>query len=468
MLLKLPLLSREIPAQNTTAVLPHYALLTISALACAVAAQGGYYLPGRVVVAVMVAGALVLALRTQPWSRSDAGLVLLSCTGLAVWAVARAVMGGFPVAAIPTVVTLACLAGAVVVIGRIDSGQRELCAVAAVGVGVLIAITGWIGAAWRIQPWALPVQGIWRASSTLTYANAAAAMLASLSVLACGLLLARPRSLARAAATYALLVGLAATLSRGGLVAMLAGLLLLSVLAGVRATAWHLAPAIAGATVAFGALIGSLPAPAQPRPILAVLGLVVGLMITLALTRLPHRVRAAAVAATLALVTVGFATQIVAGQTMQVLIGDRANLDSMGRSGAAHAAMRMVAARPILGVGPGQARFQWAAADGREVVARYAHNEYLQVLVELGAIGLILLLAVLAAMAIHVRRGRADAQPPMIWAGAVAALAALLVHSGFDFLWQLPVIPLTGGLLVALASPVTSKNHAITIGKEQR
>jgi len=353
----------------------------------------------------MVGGALVLALRTQPWSRSDAGPVLLSCTGLAVWAVARAVMGGFPIAAIPTVVTLACLAGVVVVMRRIDSGQRELCAVAAVGVGGLIAITGWIGVTWRIQPWALAVQGIWRASSTLTYANAAAAMLASLSVLACGLLLARPRSLTRAAAAYLLLVGLGATLSRGGLLALLAGLVLLGVLAGVRATAWHSAPAIAGATVAVGALIGSLPAAAQPRPILAVLGLVVGLMITLALTRLPDRVRAAALAATLALVTAAFATQIMAGQTMQVVVGDRANLDSMGRSGAAHAAVRMVAGRPLVGVGPGQARFQCAAEDGREVVARYAHNEYLQVLVELGAIGLILLLAVLAAIAINVRRG---------------------------------------------------------------
>lgn len=56
----------------------------------------------------------------------------------------------------------------------------------------------------------------------------------------------------------------------------------------------------------------------------------------------------------------------------------------------------------------------------------------------------------------------------MIWAGAVAALAALLIHSGFDFLWQLPVIPLTGGLLVGLTSPVTSKYHAIPTGKEQR
>ena len=153
---------------------------------------------------------------------------------------------------------------------------------------------------------------------------------------------------------------------------------------------------------------------------------------------------------------------------MQALVDNRANLDSMGRSGAAHAAVRMVASQPLVGVGPGQARFQWTNQNGREVVARYAHNEYLQVLVELGAIGLILLLAVMAAIAINARRGRVDAQPPAIWAGAVAALGALLIHSGFDFLWQLPVIPLTGGLLVGLTSPVISKNHATPTGKEQR
>jgi hypothetical protein len=29
----------------------------------------------------------------------------------------------------------------------------------------------------------------------------------------------------------------------------------------------------------------------------------------------------------------------------------------------------------------------------------------------------------------------------------------MIVHSGFDFLWQLPVIPLTAALLVGLAGP---------------
>ena len=40
-----------------------------------------------------------------------------------------------------------------------------------------------------------------------------------------------------------------------------------------------------------------------------------------------------------------------------------------------------------------------------------------------------------------------------LWAGAIAATAAFLLHSGFDFLWQVPAIPLTVGALAGLAVP---------------
>jgi hypothetical protein len=39
------------------------------------------------------------------------------------------------------------------------------------------------------------------------------------------------------------------------------------------------------------------------------------------------------------------------------------------------------------------------------------------------------------------------------WAGASAAVTALAVHSGFDFLWHPAVLPLLGGLLCGLAAP---------------
>jgi hypothetical protein len=45
-------------------------------------------------------------------------------------------------------------------------------------------------------------------------------------------------------------------------------------------------------------------------------------------------------------------------------------------------------------------------------------------------------------------------RPPALWAGCAAGLGAMTVHSGLDFLWQLPVIPLTGALLAGLAGPL--------------
>lgn len=82
---------------------------------------------------------------------------------------------------------------------------------------------------------------------------------------------------------------------------------------------------------------------------------------------------------------------------------------------------------------------------------RYVHNEYLQVLVELGAVGLLLTLGVVAAALIAMWRGRGTS----LWAGAMAAVVVVLVHSGFDFLWHLPVVLLVAGLCAGLGFPST-------------
>jgi 4-amino-4-deoxy-L-arabinose transferase-like glycosyltransferase len=48
-------------------------------------------------------------------------------------------------------------------------------------------------------------------------------------------------------------------------------------------------------------------------------------------------------------------------------------------------------------------------------------------------------------------KARATSPDRVLWAGAVAAAIAFAVHSGFDFLWQVPAIPLTVAALVGLA-----------------
>ena len=120
--------------------------------------------------------------------------------------------------------------------------------------------------------------------------------------------------------------------------------------------------------------------------------------------------------------------------------------------------MRLFANRPLTGVGPGEATLAWTDPDRGMLVARYVHNEYLQVLVELGAIGLALLGCLLASIGLTVWRGRSSAPSSPVWAGVTAGLVALGIHSGFDFLWHIPAIPLTAAVLVGVASPHNQYN----------
>jgi O-antigen ligase len=109
-------------------------------------------------------------------------------------------------------------------------------------------------------------------------------------------------------------------------------------------------------------------------------------------------------------------------------------------------------------VGPGDVALTWRSDQGPKTVP-YAHNEYLQILLQLGVVGLVLLLGLLTVVVRAVWQARAAAVSPELWAGAVGGLAALSVHSGFDFLWHLPAIPLIAALLLALTHPATQPHH---------
>jgi O-antigen ligase len=256
-----------------------------------------------------------------------------------------------------------------------------------------------------------------------------------------------------------LLTGLAATVSRAAVAALLVGLVVLGWLAGVRPTFRQAVPPVVGALVAFGALMPSLPAGAPAHPGMASGGLIVGVSLAVGVDRL-RRGRTGVAAGTLALLA--FAAGYTTAASVSRVAAARLTFDSSGRAGAMHAALRMVQDRPLLGVGPGRARFLWIDGDGRGFVARYAHDEYMQVFVELGGVGLAIVLALLATLVVTVARGRSvPVAGRALWAGAGAAFAVLLVHSAFDFLWQIPVLPLTGAIVVGLAAPGTT-THVLT------
>jgi O-antigen ligase len=338
-----------------------------------------------------------------------------------------------------------------VVCRRSTPAQRDALAGAAVAVGALAAATGWIGVAWRHTPWALPDQGLWRAATTFSYANAAAGLLVPLALLALAQRVARPRSQPLVLAGCLLLVGVGATLSRGGAVALTIGLVVLAWLLGPARLMRAVGPCALGAVIALLGLAPSVPASRPPQTGLAVGALLVGLLVAVGLTILGRR------AVTVAVLGIAVVAAILVPRVLadapSAEFGSRISIASSDRIQAARAALRLAERRPLTGAGPGQATLYWVGPDGRTLTVQYVHNEYLQVLAELGMVGLALLLALLAVVAQMVWRGRDLVGTPATWAGVVAGLSALAVHSGLDFLWHLPAIPLTAAVLAGLAAP---------------
>jgi hypothetical protein len=426
-----------------------------AALAAGTVAQGGYYVSGRVLLTVLVAGAAVLAVRERPRvARLFAGPVPAACGLLALWVLIRATTTDSVDLALAAAATLGTVAAAAVVVRAAGPVAREQGAKALTGLGALVGFTAWLGVATRTQRFVVLVETkLWRGASTLTYPNAAAALLVPLALLALGLVAARGYSYA--AAAYLALVGVGATLSRAGLIALAAGLVMLALIgghgpAGPLRVLWRCAPIGLGAAVAVAALGPSFPHKATPHPGIAVAGLLIGAAVALGLPRLPGAVRAAALPALAA------AGGVVAWSRrhapyLHPLLASRGNLDSSERSQAAHYAVELLRRYPLTGMGVGQSAFIVTGPDGGDAVAQYAHDEYLQTAVDLGLVGAVLLLGLLGAAALAIIAGRRTPARPR-WAGATAALTAFAVHSGLDFLWHLAALPLLAGVLIGLAT----------------
>ena len=430
--------------------LPVPTLLVVAALAAALVGQGAYYRTGQRLVAVLLAAAAVGALRRTTPPAVGRLPIARPAAALGAWSIASAAFAGDVGAALPIVLILT---GAVVVVmtcARLDRQQRDQLAVAAVVLGAVVALTGWAGVAWHRTPWALRDQDLWRAATTLTYANAAGGFLAAVVLLALARGTRSPRSALSAGASYLLLLGLGATLSRGGLVAFLAGAVVLARLVGAVPLLRSLAPPALGALVGLAGVWPFMPASSPARPGLAACALVLGLLVTLGAARLePRALLALAAAVPLVLALVG---STVATNASRRIADARISIASPDRAGEARAALRAGGSRPLAGVGPGNADLSWVRSDGAVLVARYAHNEYLQTFAELGVVGLGLLLALLAAVARTVHRGRRSDELRPVWAGVAAGLVALGVHGLFDFGWHLPAIALTGALLVGIVT----------------
>jgi hypothetical protein len=416
--------------------------------------QGAYYPSVQRPVGVLIAAATLLGMAGRPLARDDLRLLpVILALALAAWAILDGALVGVVAAGVGPALLLVGVVAVLLVCRRLRQEDREILLAGVIGIGLLVALMGWLGVAGRVGSWAFQAQGLWRASSTLTYPNATAAVLAAISLVVLGRLAGTPGSVPLVLAATGLLAGLAATMSRAGALALVVGLVVLAGLRGLGATARTTVGPVAGALVAMLGLLPSMPATSPARPALALVGLGVGLTLAALVVRLRRWPALALAGGLLVAGLVGLVASgggVGAGQTV---VQARGNLASPDRTGALHAAMQLVAQHPLTGTGPGQADLRWKGHDHGAQLYAYVHNEYLQVAAELGLVGLVLLAVLLVAITRLLWRARPTGPAGATWAGVVAAAAAFAVHSGFDFVWHLPAIVLTVTLLVGLVLP---------------
>ena len=437
---------------------PGSAALLLGALCAGLLAQGAFYPRVQVWVAVLLVAALALPpgsrlLESHPRGTRLLGswllgtrdrLVALPAVGLAGWAVVDAALHSQPRTAIPYLVLLAGVLAVLLGCDRLDAAARDLVLTGLISCGVLLALLGWLGVALHLPRWTWQGQGLWRASSTLTYPNATAVVLAMLALVVLACLTELPHSTWRVLGATVLLAGLVATLSRAGLLALLVGLLVLAAVRGPAPVARAArAPVLGAAVVALGLVPTMTAATARPGP--AVLALAAGLAVGAgaAVLRWNRVVAAAFALPALSLCLLGWSG-------IGAITGVRLTVDDPERAASFDAALRIFGEHRLIGAGPSLSTLTWAPGHGTRIY-RYAHNEYLQVLAELGIVGGLLLAALLASLLW--RLGRRCRSGGAVSAGALAAVVALAVHAGFDFVWHIPAIPLLAAALVGLASP---------------
>ena len=295
-------------------------------------------------------------------------------------------------------------------------------------------------------------------------------------VLAAGAALRRQqvRAPIAAAAAVPLSVCLYFTFSRGSLIALAAAFVLLVAFASNRTTAvlevaaFCAAPAIGVMLAARSAALTTAGATLQTAQaqghklaiqlaVLAVLAALGRVAVTRALAwRQPDRLADRRVGLAVAVAVLGLGMVGVLQLGGPKAVADRAHaafvseppattagLDRRllsasgnGRSSYWRIAGEMVGRAPVLGEGAGAFARTWARDRPVPNEARDAHNLYLETLAELGAVGLLLVVALFAIPFSVLGRVREHPSAP----AAAAGLAAFVVHAAIDWDWEIPLL----------------------------
>lgn len=468
-------------------------------------------LAARGVVALLLAGPTVLSFFTGGFTdepRLWAGIVAWTLAGLgaliaplpraragwaavaalaALWAWTALSIGWAPLsdAAVADAQRLAlytgALLGAFLLLGPVARAVEP-----ALAAGSLVVIG--YGLAGRLLPGVIEQSAshtaFGRLEQPLTYWNATGALAAIGLVLTARLAgdATRPPWLRAGAAAGAvpLSVGLALSFSRGAILTAIGGLALLCWLAPERAQLRSVALALAAAVpaIALALLLDGVRAlegadGTRERQGLAMLALLAATMAAAALVarrplpagrmRRPRRLGVAAIAAAL---LAGLALLATAdprtGTPPTGATASRVVSTDSNRYAYWHVALDQFADHPLRGDGSGAFRVAWRRERTVPEAAVDAHSLYVETLAELGLVGLALLVALFAAVAVCARR--AYRATPAAAAGPVAALVVWALHTGLDWDWEMPGLTLVAlalaGLLCSISEPARPAGSA--------
>ncbi|HEX7444521.1 MAG TPA: hypothetical protein VF320_11575, partial [Acidimicrobiales bacterium] len=416
----------DLPAAGVVAL----AALLVGMLAAATYRSGGFYPEVGLGVAVLSVPLIVLGLR---YGDDRSGLrVSLSVGGLATWWLVRCLTADAPKTFLPFGASLLGFLAAFLVTRALDRPGRLRLTQTLVALGAGSAALGLGAVATRWTALATVRTGSWRVAATLGYANGAGLLFGIALLLALGL---DERRRTTGVAVWLCLAGLLATQS---LVAIVAVAVAAAFVPRSRWLALH-RPLVAGLVVGVAAVSTSTDGPTRAwtlLPILAVVG-----WASLSPTAAPEGPRrrtgrlAVGVVALAAVVALGLAVRapghhLFSAQSDRLGIGWQATNQQWRTS-------------RVTGLGPhGVANLHGPVGD----YDNYLGNEYLQVGLDSGLIGLALLAASALAVGLAVRRR------DVATSCATAGLVAFAAGGALDYGWHLPALALAGGMSAALAS----------------
>lgn len=200
----------------------------------------------------------------------------------------------------------------------------------------------------------------------------------------------------------------------------------------------------------------------------ALVGLAVGsgVLVLYGWRRLTGRWRTGVVAGTLVIAAVAVGTFVERGRSPDP--------HGFGRTRIWAASLRLMEARPWLGIGPGQFRYAAPTVQFPDPVPplRYdrsfasTHSDWVRIGCETGVVGVVVCALVLGCAASATRRSYREGRLGARHVGAVAALAALLAQSAFENLSHRPAVYLLAavllGAVLSRASPATGASGTRT------